>query len=85
MREQFKTVSEAEQLGGAETMNYRYGHNTQQTAHSLRVFKALKKAGVPGVGRVKRVWYGDPATAQWEVSFPVTHRNIVRDITDKMR
>jgi hypothetical protein len=61
---------------------WRYGTIPEQRNHSARVARALTQAGIPDVTREKRVYYGDPATAVWVVSFPETYKATATRISD---
>jgi hypothetical protein len=71
-------------LPGMERHFWRYGNNKAQTDYSLRVADNLTAAGIPDVKRVKRVWYDNISTAQWEVSWPVEYTKLATEVTDAM-
>lgn len=52
---------------------------------SRRVAEALKKAGIPDVQRRKMVYYDNPKTARWEVSFPEAYLRRATEISDAMQ
>jgi hypothetical protein len=68
-----------------ERYKWRYGNSPQWARYSLRLARRLTKAGIPDVQRRKVVWYNDPATAQWEVSFPKIWLEEARRIADRMK
>ena len=48
---------------------WRYGSAPEWARYTRYLQLRLQMVGIPAE-RVKRMWYGNPATAQWEVSFP---------------
>lgn len=48
---------------------WRYGSAPEWARYTRYLQLRLTLLGIPAK-REKRVWYNDPATAQWEVSFP---------------
>ncbi|WP_321471084.1 hypothetical protein [uncultured Paludibaculum sp.] len=61
---------------------WRYGSTEDWARYSARLAQGLVKAGVPDVQRQKRIWYDNPATAQWEVSFPERYLAIATRVGD---
>ncbi len=63
---------------------WHYGTSETQRRRSIRVQKALTKAGVPGVLRQPRMWFDDPKTMVWAVSFPERHLALAELVTDRL-
>ncbi len=64
--------------------SWTYGTLPQWRRYAKRLASALTAAGVPDVECVKRIWYDNPVTAQWEVSFPIEHASTATRISDAM-
>lgn len=64
--------------------SWSYGTIPEWRNYSKRVAAALRKAGIPNVTREKRVYYGNPLSAVWVVSFPLEHKSTATRVTDAL-